>query len=838
MIFNPKHKYMERTLLYACAAVVCAVTAPTMNTQAQQAVPYTVDFSQSQEGWTSINQLTTGGKTWEAKTKAHGFYDGGKYYDCVGLSSTFTPNTNAWYVSPSVALEAGKTYEVTTFAARNSEITLTLNIGTSDDDVTTYTSLGELTPIPTTYDPSAAVTTEVKVDASGNYHFALNATTTENYAPYDCDLFTFSVTEKGASEPDKPFVINSFPYVADLTASCDGWTTCNYNDDGDTWQFFSGTGVGMASTQSDADDAYVSPVVQLTKGYKYKVATNVQLFGKPSDNYHMTLAVGKGESVEKENFSPVQILELKQLGYNVNEATFEPAESGEYRFAFLNTTTAELTNSAVIITAFGIDETKNEVVETGTTVFSDDFSAADPMASWTAADANADGVTWGVSEGIGGITYDSGKPAAKSPADDWLFSPAVGLVEGQNYFLTYTVKRQGAFDDDNLTVAMGEAAKATSMATVLGEQTVSANAENVATTMRIVAEKSGDAFFGFHITTPSADNGQFSLVNIELKAADKATPCAVENFEAKPSFQNKNVTFSWTNPVLDTEGVALNKPFSVRLYDGDNLVASVDNQKAGETGSYVYTPSQFGGHVTYKAEAYMDGNASEAVSTTVNLDDLQGDVTLVKKFDVDRQKAADWVIEGDCQAWKYDYSDVFTYDYRKGTKVADEWLISPSVELKANERYVLKYELKTSMTYGNNLFVTIGNGQTKTAQTKTVAEYYGLEQNGFAEYQTDQFTLSEDGNYNIGFHVTNSNYYVSMHNLRVYHVSATTGLEQVENGAVAGFSRVSVYDASGRLVCNKAAASVAEAVEGLAGGLYVVKTVGAEGKTSTLKVLK
>ena len=83
-----------------------------MNTQAQQAVPYTVDFSQSQEGWTSINQLTTGGKTWEAKTKAHGFYDGGKYYDCVGLSSTFTPNTNAWYVSPSLQLEAGKPYEV------------------------------------------------------------------------------------------------------------------------------------------------------------------------------------------------------------------------------------------------------------------------------------------------------------------------------------------------------------------------------------------------------------------------------------------------------------------------------------------------------------------------------------------------------------------------------------------------------------------------------------------------------------------------------------------------------------------------------------------------------
>lgn len=835
-MINLNNYYMNKNFLFACVAIVGAAYTPTVSVQAQQPVPYTVDFGQSQDGWTSINQLATGGKTWEAKTKSHGFYDGGTYYDCVGLSSTFTPNTNAWYVSPSISLEAGKTYEVKTFAARNSQITLTLNIGTSADDMTSYTSVGELSPLPTTHDASAAITKEVTVDASGDFHFALNATTTENYAPYDCNVFTFSVVEKGTAEPEKPLVVTSFPYVADLTASNEGWTACNYNNDDDTWMFFSGAGVGMASTLLDADDAYVSPAIQLTKGCKYKVATNVQLYGNPSDNYHMTLTVGKGEGLDKEAFVPLKLLQLTQLGYNVDEATFEPSESGVYRFAFLNTTTADYTNSAVIVTAFGIDETKNETVETGTTVFSDDFSAADAMGKWTVADANHDGVTWGVSEGVSGITYDSGKAEAQNPANDWLFSPAVGLLEGQDYFLTYTVRRQGAFDDDVLSVAFGNAANAEAMTRELGKQTVSTNAEDVTTTMRITADQTGDAFFGFHVTTPSSDNGQLSLVNIELKAADKATPCAVENFTAKPSRKDRNVLFTWTNPVQDTNGIAINQPFSVRLYDGDELVACVDNQEAGKEGSYLYTPSSFAGRATYKAEAYMEGNASAQVAVSVNLDDMQGDVILVKKYDVDRQKAAEWVIDGKCQAWKYDYSDIFTYEYRKGTKVADEWLISPTVELEAGKHYMLKYELKTSQDYGNNLFVTIGNAQTKEAQTKVLAEYYGLEQNGFAEYQTEQFTLDEDGSYSIGFHVTNSNYYVNMRNLRVYHISETTGIEAVEGNA--SVSRVCVYDASGRLISDKAASSVDEAVKALGKGMYVVKAIGTDGKTSAIKVIK
>lgn len=117
-----------------------------------------------------------------------------------------------------------------------------------------------------------------------------------------------------------------------------------------------------------------------------------------------------------------------------------------------------------------------------------------------------------------------------------------------------------------------------------------------------------------------------------------------------------------------------------------------------------------------------------------------------------------------------------------------------------------------------------------------LAEYYGLEQNGFAEYQTEQFTLDEDGSYSIGFHVTNSNYYVNMRNLRVYHISETTGIEAVEGNASVG--RVCVYDASGRLISDMAASSVDEAVKALGKGMYVVKAIGMDGKTSAVKVIK
>lgn len=49
-MINLNNYYMNKNFLFACVAIVGAAYTPTVSVQAQQPVPYTVDFGQSQDG--------------------------------------------------------------------------------------------------------------------------------------------------------------------------------------------------------------------------------------------------------------------------------------------------------------------------------------------------------------------------------------------------------------------------------------------------------------------------------------------------------------------------------------------------------------------------------------------------------------------------------------------------------------------------------------------------------------------------------------------------------------------------------------------------------------------
>lgn len=626
------------------------------------------------------------------------------------------------------------------------------------------------------------------------------------------------------------------PYLIDLSQSNEGWSNYNYNNDSETWLFFDGMGAGMASQMQNADDAYVSPAFTLEKGKKYKVAAKVQLFNDVADTYHLAIAVGATGA--KDDLKALKQFNFTQTGYNVDSVIYTPTETGVYHFAFYNTTEAAITNGAVILNAFGIDEYTDAPV-VNDTVFADDFKADDRMGQWTTADSNADGVTWGVTDGIGGITYNSDMTGAKNPANDWLFSPAISLTEGQDYLITYTVKRQGAFDADVIQVSLGNNASADAMATQLASDTVSVNAEEVTRTIRMSVKQTGAGYLGFHLVTPSVENGQISLTSICVKATEKTVPTQVKDFKAVSSFKQKTVTLSWTSPSFDTNGVGINEPIAVKLFEDNSLVGTVTDQEAGKPGSYTFSPARFEGYATYKAVAVVGDNESDTVRVTINLDDVQGDTVVMKAFNVDYSTASGWLIQGSKGAWKYDYRDVFTFDYRKGAKYCSEWLISPQTKMTADRRYVLSYELKTSQDYGNNIDVTIGNDQDSTVQTRVLASYYNLKQNGFETYTTNQFTIDTDDYYSIGFHVTSNGYYVNLRNLRICYIQDGTVVDAITGLPVSAQpTTVQVYDAAGRMVTQQTDTTVEKVMTSLAGGLYIVRATDNEGKTVTVKIMK
>lgn len=623
------------------------------------------------------------------------------------------------------------------------------------------------------------------------------------------------------------------PYIADLSQSNDGWTNFNFNEDSESWMFFEGMGTGMASQMSDADDAFVSPGVVLEKGKKYKIAARVQLFNDVSEKYKLAITVGK--SIYRDDQTPVKQFEFKQQGINIDSLVYTPETTDTYYFGFYNTTEADITNGAIILNAFGIDEYTEST--TSDAVFDADLSTVKNLGAWTVADANGDNATWDVISGIEGITYNSDQSGAQ-PANDWLFSPAFSVEAGQDYFVSYTVKRQGAFDPDVLEVGFGNNASADAM-TILSTESIDVNAETVTRTVRLSCKQNGSVHLGFHLATPSAENGQFSLLNVSVKATEKTMPSPVENFKAVSSSKEKTVTLSWNNPTFDTKGIAINDHISVKLYGDDEHITTLNDLEAGKPAKYTFSPTTFSGSVTYKAVATIGENEATAVTTTINLDDVQGDTVMVKTFDVDYQTATEWKTEGTHNAWKHDYQNVFSYDYRQGSKYNSEWLFSPLTELKADRRYVVMYELKTSQDYANNVYVTIGSTQEADAHTKVIASYPDLKQNGFALYATNQFTLDEDGNYCIGFHVTDNGYYVNLRNLRICYINENGVVDAISNVPFgANAANVQVYDTMGRCLNRLNNATISNALSTLSSGVYVVRTQDSEGNTQTVKIMK
>ena len=637
----------------------------------------------------------------------------------------------------------------------------------------------------------------------------------------------------------------ALPYSIDFTKTAEGWAAADNNADGNTWVFYTGAGIGFSTNTNAAEDDWVSPAFTLKKGTSYNLsATLAATFSGEGDK--VSLAV----SSDKKTWYDVAELTVPEIGPAETKATYTPTEAGTYYFSFHNTSAQSAYGSILYATVFSISEGESGSTTTpGEEVYSTNFSGSNPLDGWTTADANSDNATWGSVSGIAGATYNSA--SAKGAADDWLFSPALKLTEGQDYLVEYTFAQQGAFDPDKVEVKAGTAAEASAMTAAIATESIDANASTVTATRRFTATKTGDTFLGFHVATANNDNGQLSLRSLKVTAAEKATPQAVTDLAGTPDNNSKTVTLTWTNPTLDTKGTPISQPLSVKVYENDQEVGQVDNQEAGAKGTFTYVPETFSGVVTYSVKAVLGENESEAAKVEVNLADEQGELVLVKSFaDLNSTSAQDWVIEDVAgnSKWQYDYQNVFTFVYKLAQK-DEEWLISPAIAMEKGTRYVLKYELKTALNYSTSIDVTVGNAQTHTAQTFVAASYPDLKQNGFGEYESAQFSVEETGNHYIGFRVYDTHNTTSMRNLAIYRISSTSGVEE-EVAAPAAYystatatlyaaagSRIAVYDLRGSLVDERISDGRADLSQ-LPKGFYVVKATDAEGNTTTLKIVK
>lgn len=859
------------------------------------------DFSTEPTDWTVVDNNSDGTKwkyyqyaLWDSSLNK--YFPGIQYYQ-----GSYYDNVDDYYVSPAVELKKGYVYHTTTQTAHEyGDPTLTFEVGTSLTDMSTFSSKQALT-VATTY-AEREQNFDFTVEEDGTYYLAYHLKQSDA-ASRKTYLFGLKVVGEKGDTPDTPNTPAITPAaVTDLTGTANfddntvtlTWTNPTKDADGKDLTEKVGAKIykgeetepiktvdeltGETTTETFAVDPFDGEVTFTVKTFigekESEVATVKVDLTKPATPTAVTVLTATpnydDNTVTLTWTNPTKDTYGRDIKDKVSAKIYKGEETEPIK------TVDELSGETTTAT-FGVEPFDGEVVFTVKTFIDDraseaatikvdltkpvppvvakelpysaDLTDADAAKDFTIVDANADNTTWGTIDGISGVTYNSDNAAVA--ANDWIITPALKFEENKNYSISATFARRGAFDPDKMEVYVGDAAKAEGMTLVASYDIT--DTENLTKAIRYISTAAADKFVGFHIATAAAENGQLSLLSVEVKAIEAATPTAVADFKGEINSDEKTVTLTWTNPTKDTEGYDFVEKVGAKIYKDGELVETID-ELSGATTTKTLSPEPFSGESTFSVATFIGENNSEDASITLNLDDKTGEEVLVKNFSQNFDKDAWTIISGgNSGAWKYDYSDVFDFNYQRGGAVEDDWLISPAVPMSAKDRFVVKYKLKTARDYSASVEVTIGEGATVAAQSQVIASHPNLAQNGFGDFQTAQFTVPEDGNYNIGFHVTDANYYVDVRGVEVYSIGepTPTGISEInsKNGAVAynkasgelfvpAGSKVAVYTANGAAAINEVAGNEAISLCSLAKGMYLIKVTTADGKTVSQKIVK
>lgn len=403
-------------------------------------------------------------------------------------------------------------------------------------------------------------------------------------------------------------------------------------------------------------------------------------------------------------------------------------------------------------------------------VFSYDFTAAEEINEWTVIDNNNDGFKWELMDGMKGIVYNGN--TTQIAADDWLISPSFAVEGGKYYIMEYTVAQRGAFGADIIDVHFG-AEITPSSSTLIVEENFDYHACMVTRRCHIMAQADENVKLGFNIKS-AASNGLVTLKSVSLKESTNQRPSQALAIAVSSDFAEGTVTVKWVNPQRDVDEIPIAQPMTAKIYENGTVVATLDNMQAGEQEEYTYSPDNFAGMVTYGVTLSIDDLESESIEQEINLDDFQGTMTTAFSIPINNSSDfANWTVQNvdGGATWGY---------YNKGASISsytyvNDWLFTPAIELEANKRYVLCYKLSTSMSYYANVDMTIGTSANSSTHSQVVDSYVNLYQNGFAEYQSPQFTVSETGTYHIGFHATYVGNFLDLKDVSVGYIEQGNG---------------------------------------------------------------
>ena len=612
-------------------------------------VPYEISFASETNAWTALDASETVAVTWKYTSGYDGFYNtDGSYTSCYSLGDDYG-KPNDYFVSPAIKLQAGKTYTVKTNTGKayNTPAVLSLELGTSNADATTFNKVSDIEMAENSVQYKNSY--DVTVENDGEYYFAFHALNTDEEHPLWGSLFAmdFSIAEKTAPE-----VTAELPYeiAFDSADKFATWSTLDNSDvPGKTWEFTESDFAGKPAAFMGPDagsatcDWLISPRFELKEGKTYVIKFDG---ATGADNKLNVLLDYFEESIDKDNTKAIDWIGEKLPKMEGEEAktewTVDILKDGVYYFGFraLNWTPNQEAD-AISIYSFSVAEQPEDEPETPVALpYETSFAEEAGAAGWTAMDRsdNASSTwsynSWGydeynenwekVGENHPCVSFSSDW----SNANDFWVSPLFSLEAGKTYVVkTHTATNRPGLDANtsSFTMKLGTNKKVQGTFTqTIGDIELNTVYDRDPSVFEFTVEESGNYYVAYNIFDTNGQNAygyifDFSLAEKTAEVQPVAT-AAVTDLAATEAGDLKTIKLTWKNPTKDVDGndLAADAELSVKVFEGETLLTTVAGAPGAE-GSYSYEPETYAGLHEYKVVVVYKELESEAATATITV---------------------------------------------------------------------------------------------------------------------------------------------------------------------------------------------------------------------------
>lgn len=661
---------MRKTLLNTMGLLLALFGATNASAQSTVELPYSISFNSTNDVWTNIDASGNSGTPWffNADWGSDGFCLPGSWSAIPSYCmKTSVSGANAYYVSPAFDLKKDKTYTVKVNTGRMyfTKAQLSLEYGKSATDASAFTTVSDIQMPETSvqYDNSY----DVNVAEDGAYYFAFHGVGTfassSNEYVY---AFSFDIAEKTGGETpdpvDPPAVDQdgTLPYdmTFDSAEKFATWTTLDNSDTpGVTWAYTASDFAGKPAAHMGVDaksgtcDWLVSPRFELKEGKSYTITMDAASGEGNTMDLMLDYFVG-GKEIGKQlsidyigSKLPAKVGESDEVK---NKWILNVTKDDVYQIAFraLGHTPNTTTDAISIYSVQIVENAEGEPDAPAALPYATSFAEEKGAEGWTAMDRSGNvSSTWSWnSYGYQEYGSDWNPVGDQHPcvgfssdwgtnANDYWISPLFKLEPGKTYVAkAHTAVNRTCLEaaTTSLTMKLGTNKKVQgSFDKTLGIFELNTVYDRDPSTFEFTVEKAGNYYVAFHISDATGENAygyifDFSLA--EKGSGEPEAPVATEaatGFAAAELTAEKSVALTWTNPTKDVDGKDLpaDALLTVKVYEGEELLATQDAQAPGSKGTYTkeYTADTFAGEHAYKVVVVYKDKESEAATATLTV---------------------------------------------------------------------------------------------------------------------------------------------------------------------------------------------------------------------------